>query len=166
MDQTELKSQIKRALLEELDLRGRTEADITDADAVLTQRQAELDDLKSSIEGEVRNAYLDLQTALLSVRQAENNKLPQLNLGLNGALYGLDQTYHGALDGIGQRNATGYGIMLNFSWTPIQITNNANAEISRANGTTASATAGAPRSLPCSAAASAPGSMRTWPLPS
>ncbi len=76
---------------------------------------------------------LDLQTALLSVRQAENNKLPQLNLGLNGALYGLDQTYHGALDGIGQRNATGYGIMLNFSWTPIQITNNANAEISRAN---------------------------------
>ena len=30
MDQTELKSQIKRALLEELDLRGRTEADIDD----------------------------------------------------------------------------------------------------------------------------------------
>jgi acyl carrier protein len=28
MDQSELKSQIKRALLEELDLRGRTEADI------------------------------------------------------------------------------------------------------------------------------------------
>jgi len=31
MDQTELKSRIKRALLEELDLRGRTEADIDDA---------------------------------------------------------------------------------------------------------------------------------------
>jgi acyl carrier protein len=31
MDPTELKSQIKRALLEELDLRGRTEADIDDA---------------------------------------------------------------------------------------------------------------------------------------
>jgi acyl carrier protein len=31
MDQTELKSQIKRAMLEELDLRGRTEADIDDA---------------------------------------------------------------------------------------------------------------------------------------
>ncbi len=31
MDQTELKSQIKRALLEELDLRGRTESDIDDA---------------------------------------------------------------------------------------------------------------------------------------
>src|SRR5436305_7028113 len=31
MDQSELKSQIKRALIEELDLRGRTEADIDDA---------------------------------------------------------------------------------------------------------------------------------------
>ena len=31
MDRTELKSQIKRALLEELDLRGRSEADIDDA---------------------------------------------------------------------------------------------------------------------------------------
>ena len=31
MDQSELKSKIKRALLEELDLRGRTEADIDDA---------------------------------------------------------------------------------------------------------------------------------------
>lgn len=30
MDQTELKSRIKRALLEELDLRGRSEADIED----------------------------------------------------------------------------------------------------------------------------------------
>ena len=30
MDQNELKSSIKRALLEELDLRGRTEADIDD----------------------------------------------------------------------------------------------------------------------------------------
>jgi len=31
MDPSELKSQIKRALLEELDLRGRSEADIDDA---------------------------------------------------------------------------------------------------------------------------------------
>ncbi|HEX3774158.1 MAG TPA: phosphopantetheine-binding protein [Polyangiaceae bacterium] len=31
MDQTELKSQIKRAILEELDLRGKTAADIDDA---------------------------------------------------------------------------------------------------------------------------------------
>ena len=54
-------------------LGGHTEADITDADAALTQRQAELDDLKSSIEGEVRNAYLDLQTATSQVDLAKQN---------------------------------------------------------------------------------------------
>jgi outer membrane protein TolC len=54
-------------------LGGRTEADITEADAVLAQRQAELDDLKSSIEGEVRNAYLDLQTATSQVDVAKTN---------------------------------------------------------------------------------------------
>ena len=52
-------------------LGGHTEADITDADAALTQRQAELDDLKSSIEGQVRNAYLDLQTATSQVDLAK-----------------------------------------------------------------------------------------------
>ncbi len=54
-------------------LGGHTEADITYADAALTQRQAELDDLKSSIEGQVRNAYLDLQTASSQVDLARQN---------------------------------------------------------------------------------------------
>jgi outer membrane protein TolC len=54
-------------------LGGRTEADITSADAALTQRQAELDDLKSSVEAEVRNAYLDLQTATNQVELAKTN---------------------------------------------------------------------------------------------
>jgi outer membrane protein TolC len=52
---------------------GKTEADVSEANAVLTQRQAELDDLKSSIEGEVRNAYLDLQTATSQVDLAKTN---------------------------------------------------------------------------------------------
>ena len=52
---------------------GKTEADISEADAVLAQRQAELDDLKSSIEGQVRNAYLDLQTATSQVDVAKTN---------------------------------------------------------------------------------------------
>jgi outer membrane protein TolC len=54
-------------------LGGKTEADISNADAVLAQRQAELDDLKSSIEGAVRNAYLDLQTATSQVGVAKTN---------------------------------------------------------------------------------------------
>ena len=52
---------------------GKTEADISEADAVLAQRQAELDDLKSSIQGQVRNAYLDLQTATSQVDVAKTN---------------------------------------------------------------------------------------------
>ena len=54
-------------------LGGRTEADISQADAVLAQRKAELDDLKGSIEGQVRNAYLDLQTATSQVDVAKTN---------------------------------------------------------------------------------------------
>ena len=54
-------------------LGGKTEADIAEADAVVAQRQAELEDLKGSIEGEVRNAYLDLQTATSQVDLAKTN---------------------------------------------------------------------------------------------
>ncbi len=50
---------------------GRAEGDIEQADAALAQRRAELDDLKSSIESEVRNAYLDLQTATSQVDVAQ-----------------------------------------------------------------------------------------------
>jgi len=52
---------------------GKTQADVSEADAVLAQRQAELDDLKSSIQGQVRNAYLDLQTATSQVDVAKTN---------------------------------------------------------------------------------------------
>jgi outer membrane protein len=76
---------------------------------------------------------LDLQTALLSVRQAENQKLPQLDLGLTGQLFGDDTTYGSALAGIGRTNATGYSVVLNFSWTPLQRATTANVEIQRSN---------------------------------
>ena len=42
---------------------GRTEGDIEQANAALAQRQAELEDLRSRVESEVRNAFLDLQAA-------------------------------------------------------------------------------------------------------
>lgn len=76
---------------------------------------------------------LDVQSAILSVRQAENAKLPSINVGVTGGLYGLDPSYAGALDGIGKHNATGYTVSLNFSWTPLQKATAANAAISRAN---------------------------------
>ncbi len=51
---------------------GRTEARITDADAVLRQREAERDALRSQIEFEVRTVFLDLKSTLDQVKLASN----------------------------------------------------------------------------------------------
>jgi outer membrane protein TolC len=62
---------------------GRTEGDIEEADASLTQRRAELEDLRGQIEAEVRNAYLDLQAATSQVELAKKNlETTQQTLGL------------------------------------------------------------------------------------
>ncbi|HEY3807416.1 MAG TPA: TolC family protein [Kofleriaceae bacterium] len=82
---------------------------------------------------ELAQLDLDVQTAIINLRQAENNKLPQLNLGLSGSLYGVDPTYNGALDGLGRHDATGYSLSLNFSWTPLMRATSAAAEISRSS---------------------------------
>jgi outer membrane protein TolC len=52
---------------------GRTEGDIKQAEATLAQRRAELGDLKSQIESDVRNAYLDLRAATSQVEVARRN---------------------------------------------------------------------------------------------
>lgn len=52
---------------------GRTKGQTEIAEAVLDQRRAELEDLKGRIESEVRNAYLDLETAKNQVDVARRN---------------------------------------------------------------------------------------------
>ena len=52
---------------------GRTEGAIKEAEATLTQRRAELDDLRSQVEGDVRNAFLDLRAASSQVEVARKN---------------------------------------------------------------------------------------------
>ena len=52
---------------------GRTEGNIEQADAALAQRKAELSDLRSRIESEVRGAYLDLQAAASQIDVARKN---------------------------------------------------------------------------------------------
>jgi outer membrane protein TolC len=52
---------------------GRTGADIRQAEAALEQRRAELEDTRSQIESDVRNAYLDLQSAASQVDVAQQN---------------------------------------------------------------------------------------------
>ena len=52
---------------------GRTGGDITQAKAFLAHRQAELEDTRSQVESDVRNAYLDLRAAASQVRLGQRN---------------------------------------------------------------------------------------------
>jgi len=52
---------------------GRTEGDIEQADAALTERKAEIEDLRGKIESDIRNAYLDLEAAGSQVEVALKN---------------------------------------------------------------------------------------------
>ena len=53
---------------------GRTEGDEQQADAALAQRRAELADTRGRIEADVRDAFLDLQTAASQLAVAQNNQ--------------------------------------------------------------------------------------------
>jgi outer membrane protein TolC len=53
---------------------GRIRGDIQEAEATLRQRRAELNDGRRRVEQEVRNALIELQTALGQVRLAETNR--------------------------------------------------------------------------------------------
>jgi len=62
---------------------GRTQGQTEIAEAALAQRQAELEDIKSRIESEVRTAYLDLQAAASQVEVARKNiEVAEQNLDL------------------------------------------------------------------------------------
>jgi outer membrane protein TolC len=68
---------------------------------------------------------------LLAVRQAENNELPQLDVGLSGQLIGQDDAYGSTLDGVGRADSHAYSLVLNFIWTPLRRATAAQAEIER-----------------------------------
>ncbi len=53
---------------------GRAEGDIAQAQAVLEQRRAELNDLKGRIESDIRTALLDVETAAGQIDVARNNQ--------------------------------------------------------------------------------------------
>lgn len=52
---------------------GRAKGDLEEADAALVQRRAELEDLKSLVESQVRKAYLDLEASASQVEVAKKN---------------------------------------------------------------------------------------------
>jgi outer membrane protein TolC len=67
---------------------GRTEGDLQQSGAVLTQRHAELEDTKSRIESDVRNAFLDLDAAASQVELSRaNQKLARDTLDLTRQKY-------------------------------------------------------------------------------
>jgi outer membrane protein TolC len=81
---------------------------------------------------ELAQLELDRQAAELSVRKADNDKLPQIDVGLSASVVGQDARYRGALDEIGRADATGYRVMVNLTWTPLRRATAAAAEIERA----------------------------------
>lgn len=62
---------------------GRTEGDIEQAQAAVNQRHAELSDIRSRIQGELKDAYLDMESAASQLQVAESNqKVARENLDL------------------------------------------------------------------------------------
>lgn len=81
---------------------------------------------------ELAQLDLDLEAAVLSVRRADNDKLPQIDLGITGTVVGQDERYPEALGQLGTIEARGWGVLLNLTWTPLQRATRAAAEIERA----------------------------------
>lgn len=80
---------------------------------------------------ELEQSAIDLRAAELSVRKAENDKLPQIDLGLTGTVVGQDVNYGGALDQLGGFDARGWNVLLNLTWTPLNRATKAQAQIQR-----------------------------------
>jgi outer membrane protein TolC len=74
---------------------------------------------------------LDLQTASLAVRRAENDKLPQIDLGLTTSVVGQDERYGSALSQLSSAEGRGWSVFLNLTWTPLRRATKAAAEIER-----------------------------------
>ncbi len=80
---------------------------------------------------ELAQAKLDLQVSELGLRKAENDRLPQLDLGLSGTLFGQADRYNGALSQVGSTDARGWAIFANFTWAPLRRATTAAADIAK-----------------------------------
>jgi outer membrane protein TolC len=80
---------------------------------------------------ELEQAAIDLEASALNVRKADNDKLPQIDLGLSGTVVGQDSDWGGALGQVGSVDARGWNVFVNFTWTPLNRATRAAAEIER-----------------------------------
>lgn len=81
---------------------------------------------------ELAQAGLDLRSEALQVRRAENNELPQIDVGVTATGVGQDRRYRETLDQVGRADAPGYSVMLNLIWAPLGRAAGAAAEAERA----------------------------------
>lgn len=81
---------------------------------------------------ELAQLELDQKAQALAVRKADNDQLPQIDLGITASLIGQDSRYPGALADVGRANAPGYTVLVNMAWTPLGRATGAAADIERA----------------------------------
>ena len=81
---------------------------------------------------ELAQLDLDLRSQDLVVRRADNDRLPQIDVGVSASLIGQDPHYRDALRDIGQAKTPGYGVMVNLSWAPLGRATGAAADAERA----------------------------------
>jgi HAE1 family hydrophobic/amphiphilic exporter-1 len=80
---------------------------------------------------ELEQQDLELAASELAVRKAENDKLPQVDLGLGATVIGQDPAYPGALDQLSSADARSWNVSVNLTWTPLRRASSAAAEIER-----------------------------------
>jgi outer membrane protein TolC len=80
---------------------------------------------------ELAQAAIELEVSALNVRKADNDKLPQIDVGLSGTVVGQDSNWGGALGQATGFDARGWNVFVNFSWTPLNRATRAAAEIER-----------------------------------
>ena len=105
----------------------------TEAPSFVDETVTAEDELKLAIANrpELAQARLDIAAQDLTVRQADNNRLPEIDVGLSGGLIGQDASYAGALREYGRADATTWALFLNLTWTPLQRATAAAAQIER-----------------------------------
>ncbi len=80
---------------------------------------------------ELASIELELRAQALAVGKAENDKLPQIDVGLTGTLVGQDDRYGSAVDQLTSAEGRGWSVLVNFTWTPLRRATKAAAEIER-----------------------------------
>jgi outer membrane protein TolC len=80
---------------------------------------------------ELAQLALDLEAQTLSIRKADNDKLPEIDLTLGASLIGEDASYGGAVGQVASANGRAWTVGFNMTWTPIRRATTAAAEIQR-----------------------------------